>query len=202
MALTNCYITLEDMRGRAGIGDHLDDGTLDGAINAACRAIDLHVGYFFFDATTASALVFEASDEYCLDVQPFSTTTGLVIATDDNGDATFETTWAAADYELVPMRSAPFGITAYNKIRGLNRMFPTGLARRRTVQVTARWGFSSVPDTIKEAAKILATDLWKQKDTPFGLSTATVEFGGLRVPNDMFRRLESLVGPFKPVLVG
>jgi hypothetical protein len=205
MALVNAYITMEDLRGRAGISDHDDDGTLEPAINAACRAIDLHVGYFFYDSGSASALTFEPRDAYCVDVFPFSTTSGLVVATDDNGDATFETTWTSADYELVRVGgnySTLFGATAYNRIRGVARTFPTGVARTLTVQVTARWGFSAVPEPVKEAAKILSVDLWKRKDTPFGIQTGTVDFSGLRVSRNMMEQLQSLLGPYRPSLVG
>ena len=194
------------MRGRAGIPDHDDDPTLDPAINAACRAIDLHVGFAFYDSGAASALPpFEPDDEYCLTVPPFSTTTGLVIKTDADSDGVFETTWVAADYELVRFGgnySYMFGTSAttmpYRQIRAVNaNVFPTGLRRAQTVEVTARWGWTTVPDPVKEAAKMLAADIWDRRNVKQGVVSGTVEFGGVRVSNDMFTRLRSLLGPYR-----
>ena len=71
-----------------------------------------------------------------------------------------------------------------------------GLSRRRTVEITARWGWAAVPQGIAEAARILSVDLWKRKDTPFGIATGTVDFGGMRIGRDILAQVESLVRTF------
>ena len=65
--------------------------------------------------------------------------------------------------------------------------------RRGRLQVTAKWGWAAVPSVVTEACRILSTDLWKRKHAPFGIQTATVEFGGLRIGRDLVANVRSLV---------
>ena len=208
MALVNAYITMDDLRGRAGIDDHLDDATLEGAINAACRAIDVWCAQIFYDAGSATAKTFRPTDPYCAEVLPFNTTTGLVIKTDTSDDASYATTWASTDYELDVFGgdyTTTLGTAPYTKIRAVGSyLFPTANRRRISLQVTARWGWSAVPYPVQEASKILSVDLWKRKDTPFGVTTGTVDFGGLRIGRDLMAQVASLLTPYHvhPVMVG
>lgn len=204
MTLTNCYITMDDIRGRAGIPDHADDSTLEPAITSACRAIDKHVGFPFFDVGSATARDFVPCDEYVLRVADFSTTTGLVVKTDTGYDGTFATTWAAADYELLPLSGWNYDSRPYNTIRSIRgQLFPLPYfgSRAGLVQVTARWGWTAPPQNVVEASKILAIDLWKRKDVPFGITTGTVDFGGLRIGHDLMAQVASLLRPFRPAMV-
>jgi len=208
MALTNCYVTLEDIRDRSSISDNLDNTTLEPAITDACRAIDVWCAQVFYDAGSATAKTFRPSDPYCVEVLPFSTTTGLVIETDANDDGTYEVAWASTDYELDVFGgdyNTVLGSAPYNKIRAVGSyLFPTANRRRISLQVTAQWGWSAVPQNVKAAAKILAVDLWKRKDTPFGITTGTVDFGGLRIGRDLMAQVSSLLTAYHvhPVMVG
>jgi hypothetical protein len=51
---------------------------------------------------------------------------------------------------------------------------------RRAVQITALWGWSAVPDPVKQATLIIAAEQWKLKDAPFGVA-GFGEFGPIRV---------------------
>jgi hypothetical protein len=206
MALVNTYVTMPEIKGRLGIPDQQDDTSIDPAINHACRAIDVWCAQIFYDAGTDSAKQFAATDPYCLEVLPFSALTS--IETDTGNDGTFATTWAATDYELDVFGgdyATVFGDVPYNKIRAIGSYtFPTCNRRRRTVQVTAQWGWATTPGNVKEAAAILSVDLWKRKDTPFGITTGTMDFGGLRIGRDLMAQVSSLLTPYHvhPVMVG
>lgn len=201
MTLVNCYCSMNDIGERLGISDFDDDVTLEAAITSASRALDMAYGQFWYDAGSASARVFRPSS-YCRAlVDPFHTTTGLIIKTDDDDDGVFEVTWSASEYELdqfggdmANMMSAP-----YDTIHGIDRTFPVHGKRRRTLEVTARWGWAAVPQSVHEASKILAVDLWKRKDVAFGIQTGTVEFGGLRIGRDLMAQVQSLMAPFNRV---
>jgi hypothetical protein len=69
------------------------------------------------------------------------------------------------------------------------------------LQVTARWGWSAVPPAVTEATLILAEELAKLKDAPFGVSGWT-EFGVMRVRDNPFAA--RLLNPYRrnAVLVG
>ena len=100
MALTNCYVTLDEIQDRIVINDTADDAGLEGAITSACRAIDVWCAQVFYDAGSASEKTFRPTDPYCVEVPPFSTTTGLIVKTDTGDNGGFATTWASTDYEL------------------------------------------------------------------------------------------------------
>lgn len=196
MTLTNCYVTLEDIKTRLG-GATIDGGDpqLEARITSACRAIDVHCGQFFYDAGSASARTFRPRSNTRLKVDPFSTTTGLVVKSDTSNDGTYATTWAAADYELD--HYGDDSTNPYDTIIAVGSYsFPMYYRRRRAVQVTAQWGWATVPQLVVEAATILSVDLWKRKDAPFGIATGTVDFGGLRIGRDVMAQVASLLQTF------
>ena len=199
MSLTNALIRVEDVTARLGITDDDDSTTLEPAIQAASDAIYIACGQQFWKTTTASARIYTPTTQTYARVDPFHTTTDLVVKTDDDDDGVYETTWAASGYELdvfgggmSNMMTAP-----YDLIRGVGQIFPVGGQRRRSLQVTAQWGWLAIPTPVVEAGKILAVDLWKRKDVAFGIATSTVEFGGLRISRDLMTQVASLIGPYR-----
>lgn len=175
-------VTATTLKTWLGITDALDDANLATAASAADRAVKSVCRREFEDAVTPAVRWFEAFTPYEVYVDDFHTTTGLIVATDDNDDGTAETTWTASDYQTEPANRTVDGVTwPYTSIRAVDaHCFPKG--RRLTqVSVTARWGFaSSVPGDITTAAHIWASRLFRRKDTPEGLGGGG-EFGVIRV---------------------
>lgn len=181
MALGDAYATLAELKARLGITDTADDARLTAALNTASRGIDHCCGRQFNDAGTASARVFVADTLNRADVDDFHSITGLIIATDTGNDGTYETVWAASDYELYPLGGVVEGETGwpYWQIRAVgSRQFPAGTPgrpawrslERAPVQVTARWGWAAVPAPIKEATLVIASEIFKLRDAPFGVA--------------------------------
>lgn len=203
MTLTNCYTTLDDVNVRLGgsiSGDHIE--LAEAAITEACRAIDVWCGQVFYDSGSATARTFSVRDACRLDTPPFSTTTGLVVKTDDDDDGTYETTWTSTDYEaIVYDESYTLASSApYVALRAVgSRSFPTTTSRLRVVQVTARWGWSAVPSNVAAASKILAVDLFKRKDVSHGVTANVSEFGPVRVGRDAFAQVSFLLAPLRRV---
>jgi hypothetical protein len=194
------YATVDDMVARlGGRVQPADRELVQNALDEACAAIDTHCRQSFVKADTATARVYAPTSRAEARTDPFWTTTGLIIATDDNDDGVHETTWSSTVYELdqyggdiAAMLDAP-----YDTIRALTRTFPTAGLRRRTLQVTAKWGWAAVPSNVVAATKIVAHDLWKRKDVAFGISTSGVaEFGGMRIGRDVLGQVESLLADF------
>lgn len=180
MALGDTYISLAELKTRLGISDNVDDTLLTGAIGAASRGIDACCNRQFNDAGAASARVFYPDSRCQVEVDDFHTTTGLVVATDDGDDGAYETTWSSGDYQLEPLNGLVNGETRpWNKIVAVeSKYFPTR-SRRAPVQVTARWGWASVPVNVKEATYVLAEDIAKLRDAPFGVGGFS-EYGRIR----------------------
>ena len=182
MAITNGYATLAEVKAAARITDSVDDALLEIAIESASRAIDGHTHRNFTVAgTAATARVFTATNSDFVWVDDVASTTGLVIKTADNLDANFATTWVTADYQLEPLNGVSEGISwPYTRIRSTgNKGFPYG-SDLAGVQVTARWGWLTVPTAIKQACIILAGRQFKRYDSPLGVA-GFGDLGAMRV---------------------
>lgn len=157
-------------------------GDLTAAVTAASRAIEQVCGRVFWDAGSATARTFQADNGYCISVPDFSTATGLVVATDETDDGTYDTTWSSTDYQVGPADGIYNGATGwpFTQIEAVeSRVFPT-FGRRRRVQITAQWGWAAVPDAVKQATLILGHRLFDRPNTPEGVA-GFGEFGAVRL---------------------
>lgn len=182
MAVTNGYATLQELRDHFGdSGNQLPQTDLERALNATSRAIDRHCGRRFWQDPTVQAKVFRPADCELAWVDDISTTTGLIVATDDNAAGTYSTTWTSSDYQLEPL-NADTEATAYAWWQiaavGTHR-FPV-YERRASLRVTARWGWSAVPDGVNEACLIRAAAIFKRREAVFGVAGFN-GFGEVRI---------------------
>ena len=169
MAITNGYATLLELLTELGIDDSADNAALEECIEAASRFIDQHTGREFY--TTTEARYFTADDSDLLYIDDATAVT--TVATDSANDRTYATTWAGTDWEL---GDGP----PYNELwitPNGDYTFPTS---RRSIKVTADWGYSATtPPAINRAALLLASRLFKRRDAILGVAGATV--GGVQV---------------------
>jgi hypothetical protein len=183
------YATVGELR--AALADDvrqaLDPGQLEQAIRSASRAVDDWCsrpgGKFWLDPT-ATTKVYVTRDLHCAWVDDIGSSSGLVVKTDTAGDGSFAITWAASDYQLEPLNAASTGgAYTWNRIVAIgSQTFPYSLSygRRPTLQITARHGWSQVPDPVREAALLTAARLYRRKDAPFGIVGAD-DFGAVRI---------------------
>lgn len=208
MALGDKYATLVALKSYLKIEDTADDDELNDALNNASRNIEKFCGRQFNDAGSASARVYYPESWRVAAVDDFSTTTGLVVKTDEGDDGTFETTWAAADYQVEPLNGVVDGETGwpYNRICSTGtRWFPGPVAGyvvsyRPSVEITARWGWTAVPAPVKQACLIIAAETFRLKEAPFGVA-GYGEFGVVRVRDNPMAA--SRLAPYRrnPVMV-
>lgn len=196
MALGDSYATLVELKARLEITDNADDTRLTDALSAASRGIEKFCGRQFNKATTATTRVYYPRAGCWVDVDDIHTTTDLVVKTDEGDDGTYETTWSTTDYQLEPLNGIVDGETGwpYSIIRAVaSRYFPA-TSQRAPVQVTAQWGWNAVPASVKEATLVLAEDVFKLADTPFGAG-GFGEFGRIRARENP--HVAMLVGPYR-----
>lgn len=174
------YATLSQLKEFIGIpdADTQDDNVLELALDAATQQIERFCDRVFTADSVVTTRLYTVPQNGYLDVDPISTTTGLIVQTDDNNDGTFETTWTlGTDFRLEPINAAAAGVP-WDRIVVLGtRMFPR-LAYRPGVQVTAKFGWpgGTVPASVEQATLHQASRLFKRKDAPFGVA-GSVEFG-------------------------
>lgn len=168
------YTTLEILKASLGVTDALDDTALRNAIAAASRAIDDYTGTTFYPVTEAR--VFDPDNNRQVWVDRFRTATGLTVKTGTDG--TYTTTVTAVvkwPYQLKTDSDA------YQLLISPTSQFPCPAYRGYpTVQVTATWGWATVPDAVEEACRIKAARLYRRKDTPEGIAGGD-QFGAVRI---------------------
>ena len=177
MAITRGYCTLAEVKAALRLNDAIDDTLIENSIEGASRRIDGYCGRFFYNTT--NAVKFFASDAYRLAVPDISSTSGLIVQTDDNGDGSFETTWTLnTDYILEPTDAA-LQSRPYRRITATGgKTFPMFyIPQDAGVQVTATWGFPSIPDDVREACVLLSMRQFARYNAALGV----MAFGDMAV---------------------
>lgn len=184
--LGKLYATVEELKSRLSITDTGDDYELHAACFAASRAIEQACGRHFWRTANTEVRTFTPDDYYCLKLPPFSDLVSVTtLKTDSGGDGTFETTWAASDYQLLPLNAtAAPEQRPYREIKAVgSQLFPLpylSLSRNDRVQITGVFGWPSVPYGIKQAALLLAAETFRLKDAPLGVA-GFGDFGAIPV---------------------
>ncbi|WP_435111877.1 hypothetical protein [Nocardiopsis synnemataformans] len=198
MAVVNGYCSTQDLRDHlSDPGTKMDEALLERAVNAASRAVDRYCGRRFWQDPEPAVRHYRAEDAIEIDVNDIATTTGLAVATDDDGDGVYENTWTLdEDYVLEPENADADGEAyAWWRLAAVGaRRFPVPLTgrtldsrglravrdRRRRIQVTATFGWSQVPDDVEQATILKAAQLARRKDAPFGVA-GFGDFGVVRI---------------------
>jgi hypothetical protein len=193
MPIVNGYATVGEAQAwlSAPAGD---TQVLERAIETASRAIDDLCGRRFYRDTGTSARVYGAGhisfDRRTLWVDDIATTSGLAVATDEDDDGTFETSWPTAAWETRPVNGVVGGRSGWpvTALVAVDRSWPS-VRYRSPVRVTAQWGWPEVPTEVRQACLIAVTDLFKLREAPFGVA-GFGDYGVLRVrENPEVRRL-------------
>ncbi len=173
-----------------------DDTAMEASINAASRFIDKFTGRKFYASTETR--VYNPHDTQTMYVDDLLSVT--TFKTDDNGDGTFETSWATTDYDLKPYNAALDGkpYTWVEISSGGNHTFPVSV--KKCVQIAGSYGYSSsVPPEVKMACLIQASRLWKRKDSPFGIA-GTSELGMMQMIPKLDADVRLLLEPFRRLI--
>ncbi|HET8684780.1 MAG TPA: hypothetical protein VFM54_23345 [Micromonosporaceae bacterium] len=202
MAITNGYATLAQLREHLGdTGTTLTAAVAERAIEAASRAIDRHCGRKFWLDAAVAVRVYRPDDAYVAWVDDIGTTTGLVIKTDTTGDGGYATTWASTDYQIEPLNAdvvaAGDTVTPYAwwRIVAIDRYTFPRATRRHTLQVTARFGWSAIPDDVEQACLLKAAALYERRNSVQGVAGFN-GFGEVRISRFEDPDVAALVGPY------
>jgi hypothetical protein len=179
--LTNAYTDVDTFMEWTHLGNpqRPDLRKMEAAINGAARQIDKYTGWphgFWQDSTVVARELYADSADCLYVAEGISTTTGLIVKTDDDDDGTFETTLTiTTNFILLPTNAADQSpVEPYTMIRLVDYAtvgFPIHNSGRPGVQVTAKFGWPAVPDDIELANLIHAESLFKAS------ATGTVQMG-------------------------
>jgi hypothetical protein len=205
LLVLKAYSTLAALKSYLGISVATYDAQLTSALNAASRSIDNYCGRRFWIDASVVTRTFPGGGATLLDLPDgIGSTTGLVIKTDTAADGTFATTWAATDYQLLPV-NAPYAFPEaepWTQIQATGSLtFPSGTsARPNAVQITAKWGWPAVPDPVIQACFIKSSRLFHRKDSPQGIA-GFGEFGPVRLSRTEDADVEALLNPYRTLVI-
>jgi len=202
MAPTNGYCTVAEVKARlwpTGLTDTTDDTVFDQVITAVSRAIDNLCNRRFF--TTASDETRYYTAEFDDELAPGDLVSLTTLATDEDGDRTYETTWSATDYDLEPFNAALDG-KPYTRLRVTpngNYVFPS---TRKGVKLVGKFGYgATAPPAVKEACLLQCERVYKRRDAPFGV-VGSAELGQLMVIPRLDPDVELLLRAFRKMDLG
>jgi hypothetical protein len=166
------YITPDDLRAWIGSESTNNATAVQLACTVASREIEQLCERYFWQDSAVRDQDFPVDDQWSCCVLDISTTTGLVVKTDDSYNGTYSTTWTInTDFTLEPRNPSAYGVTVpYTELRATgNRLFPPSVRQQRyPVRITAKYGWSAVPDAVKQATRSAAAWWFQQKDAPDG----------------------------------
>jgi hypothetical protein len=199
-AVGTWYIGLEEFKDRLGITDSDDDSQAQIAIQTVCDWVNQWCGQHFTRITEVRTFV--PHELVKVNIDPLVSLTALNV--DRDGDGTFEEAWVqGTDYQL---RIGPdsYNLNATGILRPYRqaytvqsgKLFPFiyPFAHLDRVQIAGTWGWSQVPASVTQASFILAADLFKSKDAPFGVAGVS-DYGVTRIQANPW--LIELLRPFK-----
>ena len=172
------------------------DALIEGAIRSACRLIDRRTGRRFYADQIASARTFPVIGRslyrdggQVLLIDDIADDAGLAVASGSTGAWSTLTGW-----ETGPDNALAYG-QAITELHGLCGWLPV----RGRIQVTAVWGWPTVPDEIAQAAQLLAARLYRRKDSPQGV-LGNSEWGPTRVSRTD-PDVEALIAPYSLIAI-
>ena len=186
--LTNCYITLAQLKAAHELGiaatDLTYDSALEDVINATSREVDNFCNQRFWkNAVDETRYFTPTQNDQCLVGNLVSATS---IKTDTNLDRTYVTTWAATDYDLYPYNAAldtepywrvdktPNGLNDFNAWANSTMMAsPFTKDNTKYVQIVGIFGWPSIPQQVQQATLLWAMRAWMRHSTILGVSSST-----------------------------
>jgi hypothetical protein len=200
--ITNGYATRNQIKAalRIGTADTLDDELIDNCAGAASRLIDGYCNRQFWSVGSATTRVYMAENDFYCHIDDIAGT-AITLKTSGATDGTFDVTWTPSDYQLEPLNGRLDGLQwSYDKIRAVgDYLFPTvngNYGEQALVQLTAVFGWPSVPEPVTQATIIQASRIFKRYDSPLGVA-GFGDLGAIRVSRFLDPDMAQLVEPYR-----
>lgn len=166
MAWAPDYVATSDLASYLRIDDLVDDAQLALAITAASRAIDHETNRQFGVVAAAELRTYRARPDYetgywLVDVDDFQSTTGLVVNVVDAG--------AVTTFVKEPVNASQKG-RPWTRISFTADSQYLPSTHPHDVEVTALWGWSGTPTTVKQATLLQASRFFTRRNAPFGVA--------------------------------
>lgn len=193
MPIDDAYAQVEVYRSRVGKTDDDDDAEIANHLKAVSRLIDRRLERFFTQDAAPVIRLYDGNGEQRLYVTDIATETGLQVRADLDVDGDFtggdETLTVGTHFKLGPPNAAlgpepqPYRYLQIVPDNGVIARWPQGL---ETVEVTAAFGWPSVPGAIEDATVMILRQLRDLEQSGFTLTLANMEAGVQMSPGAAF----------------
>lgn len=195
-SVTNGYCAPEELAGYLrNVDITTNSGPITDAINEASRQIDAYCGRRFFLDASASNRTYWTNDTRVLIFDDATSVTSIKLSTGDNG--TYDLTYTAGtDYTLEPLNGRGSGLEGlpYWRARFTTDVLPTNTSTP-CAQINATWGWAAVPEPVRQACLIMASEAFKLAEAPFGVA-GFGEMGVVRV-GKMSPKAADMLRPYR-----
>lgn len=175
MTITNGYCELTEVTHAdvLNFSTTAHETIVEAIIEGVSRNIDNYCGRRFYAASETR--YYTASHGWLLDVDDVSdvaASASFALYTDDDGDGTYENTWAATDYHARPYNASQNGFpyTSFETTPAGNYHFPY---TRKGVKIVAPFGFLAVPKPVNRACVLQSARLFKRYTAVLGVAGAS-----------------------------
>lgn len=199
VTVDNGYTTVADLARYMTVDSTTYNDDLATAINTASRQIDGYCGRIFYAATaqgvhqnkyyySADLTVLLIND--CINIQEVALSTGA--------NQTYDNIVPSTGYVEEPLNSYADGLTGWpiTRLRFTNDyMLPTQWQQYPNVRVHGRWGWSATPEPVRQSCLIMAAEIFKLREAPFGVA-GFADYGAVRV-GKMSPQAVALLSPYR-----
>ncbi len=194
ISVSNGYTTVADLAGYMTVSAVTYADDLANAINTASRQIEGWTARRFYADATATARVYWAKNARTLLIDDCHQIASVALSSNDDG--TYDYPYTAADYSAEPLNGVADGLSGLPtwRLRFTSDLLPTK-SKLPPVQVNAKWGWATVPDPIRQAALIMAGEIFKLREAPFGVA-GFGEMGAVRIGR-MSPQATALLRPYR-----
>jgi hypothetical protein len=188
------YITADELREFVGAVSSTIEPLLISACESASAEVESYCGRTFTTDTVATARRYRVvAPTYVVVDDAYEV---VSVKTDNSGDGAFDTTWSANDFETEPLNGVVGGkggwpTTTISAVGTLH--FPVSL--RPSVEVVAKWGWVTVPEPVRQAALMLASEILKSREAPFGVAGIDAMGAVVRVRRNTL--VEARLNPYR-----
>lgn len=161
-------------------GETFADDDIARGLTAASRGIDKALGRrFWLDADANQIRHYTPDSRTVIDIDDLVTLTS--IATDRDGTGVFGTAWTAADFLLEPLNAQADG-EPWTQVRLHPRSSQRWPGYPRSVRVTGKFGWPTVPPGVKEATLMIAARLVRRvREAPFGVVAVGMDGAAMHI---------------------
>lgn len=200
MAWKPAYVTTEEAKAFLRIrgGDSVDDAALDLAVEAASRAIDVSCNRQFGVVSVAEERFYTARFDlerrrWLVPIDDLMTVTSFAAEVQDVDGNTV----GAIDDYVLEVRNASQNGRPWTRlmVRSGSTASPTGLTDE--VAITALWGWTTVPEAIKQACLLQASRFLARRDSPYGVAGSPQQGSELRLLARLDVDVAVMVAPFR-----